>query len=90
MKPLHIKTNTVSRSKITNCELWDVDKIVAELNVKKLPISLVVNGFEKIVNLRIFIDTNAEIAKHNNSNHNFKIYYDRLVKLNDLLSEIKY
>lgn len=73
-----------------DCELWDIDKIMLELNAKDLPESIVLNGFEKIENLVKFMRCNEEIARHNNGNKTFRPYYDRLVKLNDYLDKNGY
>lgn len=85
MKPLHIKTNTVSRHRIDNVEHWDIDKVEIEIMAKKLPESLRLSCCEMIINLAIFISKHVEIARYNNGNRTFRSYYDRLVKVNDLL-----
>lgn len=88
MKPLYINQKGNLRPTKNDCPLWDIDKIMLELNAKDLPESIVLNGFEKIENIRIIIDNNEGIARHNNGNRTFDMYYKRLVKLNELINKI--
>lgn len=84
MKPLYINQKTNSRQIKLNCELWDIEKLIIELNAKILPENLQLSRFEVIKNVRKFIDSNADMARHNNGNTWFKPYFERLQKVNEM------
>lgn len=86
MKPLYINQKTNSRHIKLDCKLWDIEKVMIELNAKILPENLQLSRFEMIKNVRKFIDINADMARYNNGNTWFKPYFERLQKVNDILT----
>lgn len=86
MKPIYINQKTNSRHTKLDCKLWDIEKVMIELNAKILPENLQLSRFEMIKNVRKFIDSSADMARHNNGNIWFKSYFERLQKVNEILT----
>ncbi|GAC1301425.1 MAG: hypothetical protein NVSMB24_04230 [Mucilaginibacter sp.] len=62
--------------------LWDITELEADykaLQVPEQPIKI--NQYDKITNVKNFIDSHFEIIKHNNGNPVFIPYYQRLIEL---------
>lgn len=86
--PLYINSKSKSSYLTRRVVEWDIDKIEAELKAKKLPENLRLNSAEMINNLTKFIERHVNYARHNNGNATFRIYFHRLVIVNDLLDKI--
>lgn len=70
-------------------ETWDVGELEVFFRDNKIPSApVILSGCEKIVDVKLFIESHLRVIRKNNGNPTFLPYYERLLMLKYIITEL--